>query len=73
MSIPFVAFWVVLIWSVIDGDLDAREGAIFVSIWAALLLGFLLLHIPNFWFVVPMVLLDIVLIFKVFGGDIQIR
>jgi hypothetical protein len=72
MAIPFFAFWVLLIWSLIDGDLYPKEGAIFVAVWAALLAGFLLLKIPMLWFVVPMVLLDIVLMVKVFGQNIEI-
>jgi len=43
----------------------------FLLFW--LLLGFLLLKVAMLWFVVSTVLLDIVLILKIFGGDITIR
>lgn len=72
MVIPFFAFWVLLIWSLIDGDLNFKEGAWFVGTWGVLLAGFLLMKIPMLWFVVPMVLLDIVLMVKVFGQNIEI-
>ena len=61
-----------LIWSLIDGDLYPKEGAIFAGIWVALLAGFLLLKIPMLWFAIPMVLLDVVLIVKIFGQNIEI-
>ena len=50
-----------------------REAVIFCCIWAALFGGFLLLPEAFVWFVVPIVLLDIVLLMKVMGSDILIR
>lgn len=73
MIVPALLFWILLGWSLYDGDLYPKEGAIFVGIWVVLLLGFLLLKIALLWFVVPTVLLDIILILKIFGQDIQIR
>ncbi len=73
LSIPSVAFWVLTIWGLYDGDLYPKEGGILIGIWAATLAAFMALHIQPVLFIVPVVLLDIVLILKVFGGDIAIR
>jgi len=73
MIVPFLVFVILLVWGLYDGDLYPKEGAILVGIWGVLLLVFCLLKIPSLWFVVPTVLLDIFLILKIFGQDIQIR
>ena len=73
MIVPFLVFWVLLGWGLYDGDLYPKEGAIVAAIWGVLLLIFLLLKVTLLWFVVPTVLLDIYLILKIFGQDIQIR
>lgn len=73
MIVPFLVFWVLLGWGLYDGDLYPKEGAIVVAIWGVMLLIFLLLKVTLLWFVVPTVLLDIYLILKIFGQDIQIR
>ena len=73
MIIPFLLFVVLLFLGLKNGDLDPREAGIFGAIWVVLLACFLLLHISSYWFVVPTVILDILLVLKVFGGDIAIR
>lgn len=73
MLMPFLLFWLLLIWSFLDGELYPKEAGIFVAIWLLLLLGFVLLKVAMLWFVVPTVALDIVLILKIFGKDIPIR
>jgi len=73
MIVPFLVFWILLGWGLYDGDLYPKEGAILVGIWGVLLLAFLLLKVSLLWFVVPTVLLDIFLILKIFGQDIQIH
>ena len=73
MVIPILLFWLLLGWSLYDGDIDPREGFIFAGIWVGLLILFIALNILPLWFVVPTVILDIVLILKIFGQDIQIR
>lgn len=72
MLIPHVAFWVLLIWSLRDDDLDTKEAAILAGIWGVVLAVFFLLKIPMLWFVVPVVLLDVVLIVKIFGGNVRV-
>lgn len=73
MILPVIVFWILLGWGLYDGDLYPREGIVFVTIWIVLLLGFLLFRVALLWFVVPTVLLDVILILKIFGQDIQIR
>ena len=73
MIVPFLLFWILLLWGLYDGDLYPKEGAIVVTIWGVLLLIFLVMKVSLLFFVVPTVLLDIFLILKVFGQDIQIR
>ena len=73
MLVFCLLFWVLLGWSLYDGDLYPKEGAIYAAIWIVLLLGFLVLRVAMLWFIVPTVLLDIILILKIFGQDIQIR
>jgi TRAP-type C4-dicarboxylate transport system permease large subunit len=73
MIVPFLLFWVLLIWSIFDGDLTLQEAAVYATVWIVLLVCFLQFPAGVLWFVVPAVGLDILLIFKVFGGDIEIR
>lgn len=73
MIVPFLLFAGLLFFGLKNGDLDLPEAGIYGAIWLVLLVCFLLLHISPYWFVVPTVILDIVLVLKVFGGDISIR
>ncbi len=73
MGFPTILFWVMLIWGLYDGDVYPREGAIMAGVWVALLVLFILFNVNLMWFVVPTVILDIVLILKVFGGDVALR
>ncbi len=73
MGIALVLFWILLVWGLIDGDLYAREAVVFGLIWALLLAGIIAFPTAFVWFVVPLVLLDIVLLFKVVGTDILIH
>lgn len=73
MLFAFVLFWVVLIWGLYDGDLYAKEGIILGTIWVGLLLGFIFLPTAMIGFIIAMILIDIYLVVKVFGGNIGIR
>lgn len=70
--IAYLVFWLLLLWSLYDGDLDLREGAAFLGVWMALLLGVAILRAPQGWCVTATALLDVVLVLKVFGEDVQI-
>lgn len=73
MILPFLVFWVLIIWSLYDGDLYPKEAAVYIIIWVTCLAGLILFDLQPVLFVVPTVLLDIILIVKVFGGDLKIR
>lgn len=73
MIVPFLLFWVLLIWSLLDGDLTPQEATVYAIIWLVLLVCFLQFPSGVLWFVVPAVVIDIVLVIKVFGGDVEIR
>lgn len=73
MLFAFVLFWVVLIWGLYDGDLYAKEGIILGILWIGLLLGFIFLPTAMIGFIIAMILIDIYLVVKVFGGNIGIR
>lgn len=73
MIVPFLLFWLLVGWGLKGGDLYPKEAGIFASIWLVFLLCFVFFKIQALWFVVPTVALDIVLILKIFGQDIQLR
>jgi hypothetical protein len=73
MIIPLLVFWLLLVWSFFDGDLYPAEAGAFALVWFVLLTCFIFLQISPFWFVVPTVLLDVILILKIFGSDIELR
>ena len=73
MIIVFILFWVLIFLGLKDGDIETREALIHIVIWAAMLAGFLFFNVVMYWFVVPTVILDIILVLKVFGGDVSIR
>ncbi len=73
MLVPFILFFLLLGWSLYDGDISPKEAAAYVTVWAAFLLLIFLFKSQSILVVVPTVILDIILIVKVFGGDIQIR
>lgn len=73
MIIPFLVFWILIIWSFFDGDLHPTEAGACVLVWFVLLVGFIFLQISPLWFVLPTVVLDVILILKIFGSDIELR
>jgi hypothetical protein len=68
-----VLFWLLLGWSMYDGTLDPRETVVFVTLWLIIVGGCYLLGASAHWTIVPLALLDIILVLKIFGGDVQIR
>ncbi len=71
MALPFITFWVLVYLG--RDDLGLRGVLICIAIWAVLLAGFMMLDVSPYIFVVVQSLIDIVLILKLFGGDITIR
>ena len=70
---PFIVFWILLVVGWYLKELDLKTTAIFVGIWIAGRWGLPLLEAHSAWFIILVVLLDAVLILKVFGGDVRLR
>ena len=71
MALPFVIFWILVF--IAKGELGLRWSGILAVIWFALLAGFMFLEISPYIFVAVQVVMDIILILVIFGGDIPIR
>ena len=67
LNIPVVGFWVMVLWSLYDGDLYPKEGAVCIIIWLILLAGQVLMLWQPVVLVVGSVVLDIYLMAKIFG------
>jgi len=70
--IPFVAFFVLIAAGLWLGELGAIGSLVLVAIWIAALTLCILLGLPGAVFTVVGVVLDIVLILMIFGGDIRL-
>ena len=68
---PLVLFAVLVGWGLYDTDIYLQEAGIFAGILAVAAVCVLLIHLPVMVLVVVTILLDIVLIVKVLGGDTQ--
>ena len=74
MIVPFLIFWLLIFFG--RDELGFRGILIAVGVWVVLLIAFFGLaafHVSPLFVVVPQSLLDIVLILKIFGGDIRIK
>jgi hypothetical protein len=72
-GIPMVAFFVLLIAGVWLQELEIKHAVIFAILWLVGLQFFGYLGWSRRLFVGVEVLLDCILILKIFGGDIKIR
>lgn len=72
MLFTFVLLVVLLIWGVYTGDVTSREGVAFVVVFAVLELLSWLLKWSIVWSIVAATLGLIILIVKIYGGDIKI-
>jgi hypothetical protein len=71
MLFPFAAFWALIF---IGRSELGFKGVVFcIALWIVLLLGFMKLNLPSYWFSAAQALIDAILIIVVFGGDIRIR
>lgn len=68
MLLPFVLFLVLAVWGLIDGELYAKEAAIYGALWVVCLLGLLFVPAYGLTFVVPACLIDVVLLVKLVGN-----
>ena len=73
MIIPYILFWLLVGYGIVTGELYLGEAAAFVIVWCVILAAVLALGVGFLWSVAPAAILDIVLVLKLFGGDINIR
>lgn len=73
MLVVYVLALFLIVVGLKNEDLYGKEAAVWGGLSLLTLLGYLLT--PNYWAlaIVPQILIDIVLIVKVFGSDIAIR
>jgi hypothetical protein len=68
----YVLYALLVGWAAKDGDLYAKEVAIYAGIWVVLLAGYIVcnLNAPGlgFWFIVPTCMMDAYLVFKLIGN-----
>ncbi|OHB75568.1 MAG: hypothetical protein A2Z25_17405 [Planctomycetes bacterium RBG_16_55_9] len=71
LLIPLATFWMLIF--IGRSELGFKGVAFWILLWLGLLVGFMMLNLPSYWFTVAQVLMDTVLIIIIFGGDIRIR
>ncbi len=73
MLFPFILFWVLMFFC--RQELELKGIVISIAIWIGLLLGCLSITDGNasYYFTAGQVIVDIILILKIFGSDINIR
>ena len=71
MILPFIMFWVLII--IGRRELGIKGISFFILLWLGLLIGFIKLSLPSYWFVGAQAIFDAILIIVIFGGDIRIR
>ncbi len=71
MLCPFIAFWILVF--IGRSELGFKGITFCIVLWFGLLLGFMKLSLPSYWFVGAQSLIDAILIIVIFGGDIRIR
>ncbi|CAN1566508.1 hypothetical protein MCEMSE15_02957 [Fimbriimonadaceae bacterium] len=68
MGLAFILFWILVIWGLVDGELYWQEAGWYTLAFVACILGFIFLAEYQIWFIVPIVLIDVVLIMKMMGN-----
>lgn len=71
MSIPLIAFFVLIAAGLWLHELSIKGALIFLAVWGIGLAGFGFLGIQRSFFVPVEVLLDIILILMIFGQDLH--
>ncbi len=73
MLLPRIAFVILIVVGLRGGDFGTGRALLFVAVWILALVGFPLLGWSGYAGIPVEVVLDIILILTVFGGDIRIR
>lgn len=72
-EIPFIAFWVLLAFGWYLEEVNLKMAAAFIAVFVVASFGISILSENGAWHVALVVLLDIILLLKVFGGDVRLR
>lgn len=70
-ALPLVLFVVLLGWGLYDNDLYPGEAGIYAGVFAVVALGSWLLKLSPAIPLVALILIDIILVIKLLGGDTQ--
>ena len=70
--IAHVAFWSLIVWGVVSGELRKRSAAVFVMVWFAAPYALQYLPYGLGLFSSLVAVLDIVLVFMIFKGDVRL-
>ena len=68
--VPFIVFWILLFLG--RDELGLKEVYICIAVWMILLIGFMMLGISPYIFIMLQSLFDIILLIRVLGGDFKI-
>ena len=68
-----VVFWALILLGVGSGELGIRGAAIFVTVWLAAYIGLPLMSFGSVFLTPSVAVLDIVLVFVVFKGDVRLN
>ena len=71
LLVAHLAFWVLVCWGTVTGELTWRGAAVFVGAWLRLPLGLAYMSYGPLYSPVVAVL-DIILVFVVFKGDVRL-
>ena len=72
-GLPRFAFVVLILIGIWQNELSIKRALVFVGIWVLAMVGIPLLGLSVFLVIPVEVVLDIILILMIFGGDIRIR
>ena len=72
-GLPRFAFVVLILIGIWQNELSIKRALVFVGIWVLAMVGIPLLGLSVFLVVPVEVVLDVILILMIFGGDIRIR
>jgi hypothetical protein len=73
MILPFAAFWVFVLMGLYMQELSLKAAGGFVAVLAISFVALAAFEAPSVLGIVVYVVLDLILILKIFGGDILIR
>jgi hypothetical protein len=68
--LPSIIFWVLILLG--SSELGVKGVLVSIGIWGGLLLVFIMLDNSGYMFIAAESLLDIILVFVIFGGDIRL-